>query len=194
MSASRRKSSAVVCAPVAMPMLAVTVRSVWPPAASRKGALSASVSRSAMTLTPAASDLIDGVAPAQAALGHLVERGGTPGREAAEQLPRLAARSKARAGIFVGHPAGECEGGDDADALEAAAHGRGESRAAAAALDHALQDVVGAGAELVAEVAHVGVGRCLRVSAGQACALRPSTTSELIRHLRWRSRRTASVS
>src|ERR1035437_5561520 len=57
MSASRRKSSAVVCAPVAMPMLAVTVRSVWPPAASRKGALSASVSRSAMTLTPAAGSL-----------------------------------------------------------------------------------------------------------------------------------------
>ena len=66
-----------------------------------------------------AQHVIRRIAPAQAALGHLVQRRRALGRELAEDLPGFPAGLQAVLGTPAGHPAGDGDRGDRADPLEA---------------------------------------------------------------------------
>ena len=72
---------------------------------------------------PLLDDLRDrvggGVAPAQAALGDLVERGGSLRGELPEDVPRLLADVACHLGALAGHPAGDRDRGDRANLDEA---------------------------------------------------------------------------
>jgi len=102
-------------------------------------------------------DLEGAVAPAQAAFGHLVEGRLTLRGELGEDPPGLLADLAGDRFALAGHPAGDGDGGDGADVLEAvfddlvqpAARLRGE-------LHHPRDDVVGAGAQLPAQAGKIG--------------------------------------
>ena len=71
-----------------------------------------------------AQHLAGRVAPAHAALGHLVHRRRPVGRQLAEDAPRLLARAGRGLGVPAGHPPGHRVGGDRAHLFEAVADQR----------------------------------------------------------------------
>ena len=103
-----------------------------------------------------AQDLLDSVAPAQAPLGHLVQRRGAMGGQMAEHPPRLVADLAVDLGVAAGHPARDRDCGDRADALEAFANRCIQGGPVLlAARDHALEHVRGARAQSLAEPAQL---------------------------------------
>ncbi len=65
----------------------------------------------------------DRVAPAQAALDHLIERGGTVGGELPEELEGFFRGLQAVLGLAPRHPLGDRDRGDPADSLQALLYG-----------------------------------------------------------------------
>ena len=103
-----------------------------------------------------AHHLVGRVAPAQAALGDLVQRRLALGGEMAEDPPGLLPDLARHRGALAGHPAGDGDRGDRADAHEALFDDRVEraTRVRRAAQD-ARDDIVGARAERLTEPAQL---------------------------------------